>query len=136
MNRKDIVLVLIVVAVVAGWFLFKYQSFSQKNVIENKLPEFFPKELVGENNAQIQVIGDTSKLANEKHRALVSYKSSISVEENRDYFTQYFKNNSFETQVNELEDFVMLSATKQGATLSVTIWKRSPVQISILYILK
>ncbi len=135
MNRKRIFWVLIVIIVAAaGWFLFKQFYPGTKGSIQNKIPNYFTK-IISETNISVQAVGDSTKLPGEIHRAIVSYKSQLSMTQNQDYFSEYFKKNNFETQVKDSNDSLTISGTKQKTSLSVTIWKRNPVQISILYIL-
>lgn len=136
MNRKRVFWILIIITgITACWFLFKQYYPRSNNLIKNKVPSYFPNELLSEINIPVQSVSDNNRLANEVHRAIVSYKSQLSVKQNQDYFSQYFKNNNFETQVKDSGDSLTISGTKEKVFISVTIWKRNPAQISILYIL-
>ena len=127
----------IVVAVIALAVLGVYFFYSP--AVENfgtKFPDYFPKEMIADPYIVDLDINDSAlQIENERHRVLVSYKSHRSLEDNLQEFKSYFETNNFSLIdiPASIPDQMFLAAKKDKISIGVTFWKRSPLEIAIIY---
>lgn len=131
--KNTLIVILIVLALFASGFYFL--KFKGNSTIRTDFPNYFPKEMISEPYLRnLEVLSDI-QAENEKHRVLVSYISSKSEEDNKQSFKKYFEKNGFQIQDGNAGEQSFISAIKDKISVSITFWKRSPLQISIVYII-
>lgn len=105
-----------------------------------QFPYYFPKDMILDSyivDLTINADEGDIKLLNEKHRANISYKSHRTITENIESFKSYFQANGYSfTEMPSLGDQRFISAQKDKASVGITFWEKSPVVISILYIIQ
>lgn len=125
-----------IIALALGAIAIAYFLFFNPTQSGVQFPSYFPKEMITDPYIIDLVIdADEAKLKNEKHRVAVSYTSHKTPEENLESFQSYFQPNGFSANVQNNDEAHFLSAVKENISIGVTVWKRSPVQVSILYII-
>lgn len=134
MKRFFVVFLIIAVVLTAAYYFFFWRE--SNNVLTSSLPDYFPKEIIQDPYIiNLEVASDVFKLENEKHRAQITYISHKNKEENEKSFKNYFRKNEFQIQQErDIGDQRFISAVKDQAIVSVSLWKTSPVRISIIYI--
>lgn len=131
MNRTLIIVVLVVA--VAATTLYILTPRTSKTQFSNEFPDYFPGDMIAEPyTVNLEVLPD-APLPDEKHRILASYASYWDIARNEESFKKYFEANGFDTQKGDAGAQSFIGARKDKATATVTFWKRSPVQISIVY---
>ncbi|HEY4521518.1 MAG TPA: hypothetical protein VJH05_00025 [Candidatus Paceibacterota bacterium] len=133
MKRALIVIVIILVILIFGFYFFAPKE--PKNVIKSYFPDYFPEEMIGDPYmVNLEVLPD-SPTGDETHRVIASYISHTSEEENKISFKKYFEDNGFTVEEGDAGEQSFIGARKDKITSSVTFWKRSPIQVSIVYII-
>lgn len=133
MKRTLILAVAILAVLVAGFYFFAFRE--EKNLIKSSFPSYFPKEMITDPYVvNLEVLPD-SPIESEKHRVLASYISHRSEAENKQSFKKYFEENKYQVEEGNAGEQSFIGARKEKITSSVTFWKRSPLQISIVYII-
>lgn len=135
-NMKRQIIIVAVIALVAFvvYFFYFRPPFKYSGP---QFPKYFPKEMITDSYVvDLEVLNDAGKLANEKQRASISYKSQRSMDENLKSFKEYFTANGFIVEnLPESNVAKFLGARKDKTSVSIALWKGSPVRISILYII-
>lgn len=130
---KRVFVVALILGVIAVVYLLFFNRL-QSGIVQ--FPSYFPKEMITDPYLVDLIIdADEAKLKNEKHRVAVSYISHKTLAENLESFRSYFQANGFSLNTQENDEAQFVSAAKNSTSIGVTIWKRSPVQVSILYII-
>lgn len=130
--KRVFAVVLFLGAIAVVYFLFFNRS--KPGIVQ--FPSYFPKEMISDSYiVNLAIDTDETKLKNEKHRVAVSYVSYKTLAENLENFQSYFQANGFSLNTQENDEAHFVSAAKDNTSIGVTIWKRSPVQTSILYII-
>lgn len=134
MKRALIIIFIVVAVLVAAYYFFFLRVDS--NVLTSSLPDYFPKDMIQDPYiVNLEVISDGLKLDGEKHRAQITYISHKNIVENEKNFKDYFNKNKFQIQPDrDIGDQIFISATKDKAAASVSLWKTVPSRISIIYI--
>lgn len=133
MKRLFVIIVIILSVLVATLYFLIHKE--PQNVLRAYFPDYFPKEMVTDSYVvNLEVLPD-SPIQNERHRVLASYISHRSEEENKESFKKYFEENGFSVEEGDAGEQSFIGARKDKITSSVTFWKRSPLQISIVYII-
>jgi len=136
--KKKIFIVLAIVGVVllSFYFLRSFKFAERKTLLEDSLPVFFPKDLITDPYVvNLASLADAGKLSNEVHRATVTYVSQKPIADIVARFNQYFKKNNFSFQTQDTKDAEFLFGSTDKINIGITIWKKSPLHVSILYIL-
>ena len=133
---KRWVIIAVVGVLIVGTIYFFY--FLPGRYTGPEFPRFFPKEMISDSYiVDLEVLeDDAGKLDGEARRATISYKSHRSLEDNLQDFKSYFETNNFSLIdiPTSIPGQTFLAAKKDKTSISVTFWKRSPLEISILYI--
>lgn len=134
MKRSFIVIFVVLVALVVGFYFFT-RPHAPKSNISTTFPDYFPKEIISDPYLiNLGILSDAFLLPDEVHRAQVSYGSHKKIEENEKTFLKYFSDNGFDVQTKDAEGQKFIFGKKGKSSLSVTLFKESPVKVAIIYI--
>lgn len=136
MKRPLIIVVAAVAVFVVGYFFFFLRS---GELVGPQFPDYFPKEMIADPYViDLEIDESDTKLANESKRLAVSYKSHANLEESAENFKSYFQANGYTLAnippTNNDQRFV--AASKDKISVGITLWERSPLLVSILYIIQ
>lgn len=132
--KRVLTIVVIVLAALAAVLYFLSPE-EPKNVLSDSFPDYFPKEMISDPYIVNLEVQPDFPIGEEVHRILASYVSHRSEEENKQSFKKYFEENGFNVEEGDAGEQSFIGARKDKITASVTFWKRSPLQISIVYII-
>lgn len=136
---KKALIVLLVIAVAGAMvFYFFVSPRIGKNPILPVFPDFFPQEMIADSyTVDLEILSDAKKLEGERERVFVSYKSHRGIPENIKSFNDYFWANGYFLTENLKNDdkAEFVEAKKDKILVNVSLWKESPIRVSILYII-
>jgi len=136
MNKRPVIAIVLSVFVFAFIAYYFFMIRGQEPEISDVYPSYFPKEMISDEYIiGLEVLADRISIPGQSRQASISYKSLKNIENNVADFTNYFQNKEFSVEVvpNEESGTYFIFATKSDVSVSITLWDREPVQVSILY---
>lgn len=134
MKRALIVVVAVLAVLAVVFYLFFIRK--ETNLIKSEFPDYFPKKMIEEPYVvNLEALSDTFLLPDEKHRTQISYISHWTIAENEKSFSKYLASAGFLLETKDSKDQEFIFGKKDKSSISVTLWKGTPVRVTVLFII-